>query len=95
MRVQPFTSSWHIIRGQAIVEMEAYFVNKTGEHWGPSKEWISSDDGDRRESGALDGSGGWYYNRETGELRVNLNRPLKDYAKHYYRLDRNERPCDW
>lgn len=79
----------------SLSEMEVYIVGKTGERWGPNKEFLSSDHGDGRESTVLDGKGGWYYNRETGEMRINLTGPLKDYLKHYYRLDRNERPCDW
>jgi hypothetical protein len=79
----------------SLAQMKARFVGKPGERWGPDKEWLSTDKGSGRESNVLDGSGGWYYNKETGELRINLNKPLKSYLKHYYRRDRNERPCDW
>jgi hypothetical protein len=79
----------------SLAQMKARFVGKPGERWGPDKEWLSTDKGNGRESNVLDGSGGWYYNQETGELRINLNQPLKSYLNHYYRRDRNERPCDW
>jgi hypothetical protein len=79
----------------SLAQMKARFVGKPGERWGPDKEWLSTDQGNARESSVLDGSGGWYYNKETGELRLNLKQSLKHYLKHYYRRDRNERPCDW
>jgi type II secretory pathway pseudopilin PulG len=79
----------------SLAQMKARFVGKQGERWGPDREWLSTDKGNERESSVLDGSGGWYYNKETGELKINLNKPLKSYLKHYCRRDRNERPCDW
>jgi hypothetical protein len=79
----------------SLAQMKAGFVAEPGERWGPDKEWLSTDKGNGRESSVLDGRGGWYYNQETGELRINLDKPLKSYLKHYYRRDRNERPCDW
>jgi hypothetical protein len=81
----------------SLAQMEAYFVDHpgAGRGWRPSKEHISMWDGNGRESAVLDGRGGWYYNGETGEVRINLNKCLKGYFKHYYRLDRYDRPCDW
>jgi type II secretory pathway pseudopilin PulG len=89
---------YHQVTGEfpsSLAEMENYFVRKTGERWGPSMEYISAGQGSKRESAVLDGSGGWYYSRETGELRINLTGPLKSYFRYYYRQDRNEQPCDW
>jgi len=79
----------------SLAQMEEYFAGHPGRQWRPSREHISSWDGNGRESASLDGSGGWYYSSETGEVRVNLNKPLKDCFEHYHRLDRWDRPCDW
>ena len=79
----------------SLSQMQAYFTGTMGQHWGPHMERISCREGNAHESSVLDGTGGWYYNRETGELRVNLDRPLARYFKDYYLLDRNERPSSW
>jgi hypothetical protein len=59
------------------------------------KEYISEETGAEQEHSELDGSGGWYYNSNMGEIRVNLTKPLKHYFKIYLRSDRNEIPSNW
>jgi len=43
------------------------------------KERISSREGNANETNKLDGSGGWYYNKETGEVKVNITKPVESY----------------
>jgi hypothetical protein len=43
----------------------------------------------------LDGTGGFFYNRQTGEIRVNLTRPLRTYWRLYYGRRRDEIPASW
>ena len=48
-----------------------------------------------REHSVLDGTGGLYYNPKTGELKLNLTKPLKSYWRFYLGEERNEVPADW
>ena len=50
---------------------------------------------DPSEHSVLDGKGGLYYNSKTGELKLNLLRPLKSYWRFYLGEKRNEVPADW
>ena len=47
------------------------------------------------ESSVLDGTGGLYYNPKTGELKINLTKPLKSYWWFYFGERRNQIPADW
>jgi hypothetical protein len=47
------------------------------------------------EHSALDGTGGLYYNPQTGDLRLNLTKPLKSYWRFYFGEEKNEVPADW
>ena len=58
-------------------------------------ERISDPSGNYRESSVLDGKGGWYYNKETGEIKINLTQPVKQYVKSYLGKVGNEVPSDW
>lgn len=48
-----------------------------------------------QEHSVLDGAGGLYYDSKTGELRLNLTKPLKCYWRFYLGKERNEIPADW
>jgi hypothetical protein len=43
---------------------------------GPYQEFISNEEGNSNEVATLNGEGGWYYNSNTGEIRINLSKPL-------------------
>ena len=58
------------------------------------KEFIAGKS-DPSEHSVLDGKGGLYYNSKTGELKLNLMRPLKSYWRFYLGEKRNEVPADW
>lgn len=58
-------------------------------------ESISDDDPNTSEHNVLDGTGGLYYNPETGVLKVNLTKPLKSYWRFYFGKGREEVPADW
>lgn len=59
------------------------------------REYITSMDGCNTQSKELNGAGGWCYDPNTGMMRVNVNRPLKEYLWFYFGPERNERPSDW
>jgi len=61
----------------------------------PPGESISGYSSGRSEHSVLDGTGGSYYNPETGVLKVNLTKPLKSYWRFYFGKRRNEVPADW
>jgi hypothetical protein len=60
----------------------------------PAKESIAGKP-DSREHSVLDGTGGLYYNPKTGELKLNLTKPLKAYWRFYFGESRNHVPADW
>ena len=55
------------------------------------KEFISNKGNEGKEFSVLNGEGGWFYNKNTGEVKVNLTKPLKHYFKFYFGSDM-ERP---
>jgi hypothetical protein len=60
-----------------------------------TKEFISSEEGNGKEYHDLNGHGGWYYNCSSGDVRINLTKPLKSYFRFYFKGDRNEIPSEW
>lgn len=61
-----------------------------------SKEYIShSDRGVSNEYSSLNGKGGWYYDSATGDVKINLTKPVKEYRRFYFLSGKNEIPADW
>jgi hypothetical protein len=60
----------------------------------PAKESIAGK-ANSREHAVLDGTGGLYYDRKTGELKLNLTKPLKSYWRFYVGKSRNDVPANW
>ncbi len=58
-------------------------------------EFISCVKGNTDEYHVLNGRGGWFYDPNTGIVKVNLNEPLKHYLKFYFGKERNSIPSDW
>lgn len=61
----------------------------------PPSESISGKSSNSREHFVLDGTGGLYYNPKTGELKLNLTKPLKAYWRFYFGKERDKVPADW
>ena len=59
------------------------------------KEHISSVVGNREQHGIMNNSGGWYYDPNTGEVRINLTKPIKHYMWFSFSEEHNEIPADW
>jgi len=78
-------------------ELEQYSANnqKIGFRGIVFKEFCSDQRGNSKECNVLNGKGGWYYNKNSGELRVNVTKPIKHYLKIYLGSLRNEIPADW
>ena len=51
------------------------------------KEHISSEDGNGKETDAIDGTGGYYYNKVTGQVRINPTMPVRYYLGPTIRED--------
>ena len=84
----------------SLVELEEYIFKKPGiSGQGIGKkffvEGFSNPKGNTMHTNILGGKGGWYYNKETGEIRVNLTKPVKCYLRFYFGKYRNEVPSDW
>ncbi len=47
------------------------------------------------EHNVLNGEGGYYYSKETGEVKVNLTKPIKYYIKLYLGSGRSKIPSEW
>ena len=60
------------------------------------KECITSASGNSMEYIELNGHGGFYYNFNTGEVKLNVIKPLKEYLWLYFLAKNgNEIPSDW
>ncbi|MGA1825366.1 MAG: hypothetical protein ACMUIP_11970 [bacterium] len=59
------------------------------------KEFISDKNGNLCEYGVLNNKGGWYYNKITGEVKVNLINPIKYYLYFYFNDNREDIPSNW
>ena len=51
--------------------------------------------GDVNETATIDNTGGYYYDKESGEIKVNLTKPVKDYIPFYFGRYRDEVPSEW
>lgn len=79
----------------SLSEMKDYYDNHDSYTFKLRNEYISCEEGLSKEYSLLNGEGGWYYNKETGEITVNIDKPLKDCFEHYYYSNRNEIPSEW
>lgn len=59
------------------------------------REWISRLRGNSTEWDVLNNKGGFYYNKHTGEVKINLTQPLKDYFIIFFGERGDEIPADW
>jgi len=59
------------------------------------KEYLSIRKGNLKESADLNDTGGWYYNKTAGEVKINIIKPVKHYLTFYFGEERNEIPSDW
>ncbi len=58
-------------------------------------EFISDAHGNQHQYNTLNGQGGFFYNSETGEVKINLTKPVKHYLWLYFGKERNEIPSEW
>ncbi len=59
------------------------------------REYFSTSKGNSDEVDKLNGDGGWYYNKTTEEVRINITKPVRHYLKFYFGEERNQIPADW
>lgn len=59
------------------------------------REYISRKEGCSTECSSLNNKGGWYYDKNSGQIRVNLTTPVNRYLRLYFGKERNEIPADW
>lgn len=59
------------------------------------KELLSGSQWSGSEFNVLNGKGGWYYDPNTGEVKISLREPVKQYLRFYFGKRRNEIPSDW
>ncbi len=59
------------------------------------REYISTKDGNPTEHSVLNGKGGIYYDCISGEVKINLDKPVKEYIFLYLAENRNEIPSSW
>jgi hypothetical protein len=58
-------------------------------------EYITDAEGNSEQYGQLNGNGGWYYDNNTGQVRVNITVPVRKYFKLYFGERRNQIPSEW
>lgn len=62
----------------------------------PVKEFITDPNGNSTMHSNLNDKGGWYYNPNTGEIRVNITQPVSNYFKWYHFVPyKNTIPAEW
>jgi len=98
-KIKEFKNS-HKRYPSSLKELERYILQDpgiAGQGYGDNffVEGYSDPKGNTRKVNILDGKGGWYYNKEAGEIRVNLTKPVKYYIKFYFGKHRNEIPSEW
>ncbi len=59
------------------------------------KEYISKDDGANIVSTELNSQGGWYYDKTTGQVKVNLTEAVGSYFRPWFYKDGDQIPSDW
>lgn len=80
----------------SLAELWEYSTENPDLGWGGSPvECFSDPNGTSKEFNVLNGEGGWYYDKNSGELRYNLTKPVKHYLRFYLGPYRNEIPADW
>ena len=60
-----------------------------------SDEYISDANGNCSFHDRLNGQGGWFYDPNTGEVKVNLTEPVEYYIPNYPGEYRNQVPASW
>jgi hypothetical protein len=65
----------------SLAELQTYVKQKPNEPIMVTDltEYITSEEGNAHESTVLDGSGGWYYDKATGEVKLNITKPVEHY----------------
>ncbi len=58
-------------------------------------EHISDPVGNSNEYDVLNNQGGWYYNKNTGEVKLNLTEPVNHYVESYIGKLGRKIPADW
>jgi hypothetical protein len=78
-------------------ELEEYVRNFPNKFTFPARpgEVISQRNVSRSEHTILDGTGGMFYDPNTGKVKINLTRQLRSYWIFYFGSGRNEVPSDW
>jgi hypothetical protein len=79
----------------SLAELKQYAKQHPGIDFKSFTECLSGSENNQREFNILNGEGGWYYNPNTGEVKVNLTKPVKHYMKFYFGNERNKIPAKW
>lgn len=81
----------------SLYEINQYAKNnqKAGFRIKPFREHLSHSKGNANDYHVLNGKQGWYYDPNTGEVKVNLTKPVKHYMWFYFGKERNEIPANW
>ncbi len=58
-------------------------------------EFVANDRGNCSEHASLNGEGGWYYDKTTGNVKINLDQPLKHYLPSYHSQSADQVPSQW
>ena len=78
-------------------ELRLYIRDKRGYSIAPSMyvDLNSEQQNDVPEYRQLNNKGGYYYDPNTGEVRLNLTRPVKEYLKLYRGAYKDQIPSSW
>jgi len=79
----------------SLAELRRYTQENQSKGFMPTdlKEHITTDEGNGQESVVLDGTGGWYYDKAKGKVKLNITKPVKYYLGPT--ISAEEIPADW
>ena len=82
---------------ESLNELRRYIRNKRGDLRAPSMyvDLNSERQSDVPEYRQLNDKGGYYYDPNSGEIRLNMTRPVKEYLKWYSGSYKDQIPSSW
>ncbi|MCK4628149.1 MAG: hypothetical protein KAT56_04050 [Sedimentisphaerales bacterium] len=92
MLIKQFHEEYHRFP-DSIDDLNSYRSHITGGK--KFSEYFSCREGCDVGNEMLNGKGGWYYNKNTGEIKINIQKPIKYYLKIYIGKDKTDIPSEW
>jgi hypothetical protein len=81
---------------KSLVELRGFLENADKNYWFEMYIDLTSKKTNKvKEYRKLNDEGGYYYDPNTGEVRFNMTRPIKEYLPHYRGKRKDQVPSTW